>query len=288
MSSDTFHLIRSYDNYDKKNNNNKIPIRRDTGTQMQGKNYGDADSYQIWQVARAATAAPFYFSELKLILDNHHGPRTIYFSDGGFGHTNNPTLVGIEEIEELHGKPNVGVIVSVGTARADDDSTRRGFLHRVKGGFNRATDPKIVAKQVARENLPFYFRINDEAGINVELDEWKPNGFFTKHPGRDTLETIENRFFRWIARMENSKRLEECARELARRRRKRAEDGSRWERYAIGAQYRCVHHTCNRRFGYREDFDEHWERVHASDDLNGDARQPAVDIWKYQRGAGAQ
>ncbi|KAF2688273.1 hypothetical protein K458DRAFT_293222 [Lentithecium fluviatile CBS 122367] len=278
ISADTVYLIRSYDHFQKKNH--KSLERQDTDGPK--RNWGQRSMLEIWQVARAATAAPFYFKEIKFRQENHNGCTKIYFSDGGFGHTNNPTMLGIQEIEGLHGRPNVGVVVNIGTARADGALSGRGLFKRLAKGFNEATNPKIVDAWVTRERLGFYYRFNDKDGIPVELDEWKPNGWFTKHPGRDTLRDIENCFNAWIAHRKVLAQFNECARELVRRRRRRADDGSRWERYATGAQYRCQHQTCNRLFGYREDFEDHWLKVHGSDDTDDETRQPAVDPWKYQ------
>ncbi|KAF2796957.1 hypothetical protein K505DRAFT_236549, partial [Melanomma pulvis-pyrius CBS 109.77] len=215
-------LIRSFDHYERKQL--QMPrVLTGASNKYSGKNFGPADTMEIWEVACAATAAPMYFKEVK--KKSNDGTTKFYYSDGGFGHTNNPTQLGIQEIETLHGKGNIGVVVSVGTARANDSSRGKNIFKRVKDIADTATDPKIVAEQLHTREL--YWRLNDDEGLSVELDEWKPNNLFTRRPGRKTLATIQQEFYRWASERNNITLLEHCARELVRRRRKRVENGSR-------------------------------------------------------------
>jgi hypothetical protein len=279
-SEDTLYLIRSYHHFQKPQNGRSERRNADVSK----RNWGKRSELEIWQVARAATAAPFYFKEIKFNQENEYGLTKVYFSDGGFGHTNNPTMLGIQEIEGMYGRNNIGVVASIGTARADNASTGKSFLKRVAKSFNEATDPKIVAAFVAREELDFYYRFNDSKGIPLDLDDWKPNGWFTQHPGCKTLREIEDHFNKWVARRSVLADFKSCAEELVRRRRRRVADESRWERYATGAQYRCQHAECNRFYGYREDFEEHWLKTHTSHDSAESNAQPTckVEPWKYR------
>jgi hypothetical protein len=236
---------------------------------------------EIWRVARAATAAPLYFTEIKFKTKSMAGATNVYFSDGGFGHINNPTNLGLQEIQSLHGSNNIGVLVSVGTARADDQPGGKSIFKRVKSFANAATDPRIVAEQLHGRDL--YWRFNDEKGLDIELDDWKPNGWFTKNPGRDTLTKIENEFNHWARKRENIRQLEECARELVRRRRRRTEDRSKWEHYATGAQFRCMHDICESRpYNLRAEFEEHRRKEHPDSTPNDETHDPIITIWKYQ------
>src|SRR5205085_1147612 len=81
-------------------------------------NYGKAQKFQIWEVARAATAAPLYFEPLKIEIPGNTGH--LLFTDGGFNYTNNPTAEGTREIEDLSGSNSIGVVVSIGTARRSE------------------------------------------------------------------------------------------------------------------------------------------------------------------------
>jgi patatin-like phospholipase/acyl hydrolase len=150
----------------------------------------------IWQVARAATAAPMYFKELKVHLPGRNGDQKTYFSDGGFGVTNNPAQVALIEMMILYGATNVGAIVSIGTARAPETSSRDLF-GRVRKMASVATNPENVAEWMRTEDPDCYWRFNDKTGLCIELDEWKPNGLFTKKPGHETLRKIQASFDGW-------------------------------------------------------------------------------------------
>jgi patatin-like phospholipase/acyl hydrolase len=150
----------------------------------------------IWQVARAATAAPMYFKELKVHLPGRNGDQKTYFSDGGFGVTNNPAQVALIEMMILYGATNVGAIVSIGTARAPETSSRDLF-GRVRKMASVATNPENVAEWMRTEDPDCYWRFNDKTGLCIELDEWKPNGLFTKKPAHETLRKIQASFDGW-------------------------------------------------------------------------------------------
>ena len=150
-TSQRMYLIRSFDHYEKKDL--LSIIRSTTGTSHRNITiyYGPAENIKIWQVARAATAAPIYFAELE--KQSNDGTTKMYFSDGGFGHTNNPTQLGINGIETLHGRGNIGVVLSVGTARANGASGGESIFKRGKGFADTATDPKIVADHLQERDL---------------------------------------------------------------------------------------------------------------------------------------
>lgn len=280
-SAMTLYLIRSYDHIEKEVLPNK---RRDTdashktvrksnpkGGKDIRKNFGQADSLQIWEVARAATAAPTYFKDIKFKLRSAEGATKMYFSDGGFGQTNNPTQEGVLEIESLHGKRYVGVVVSVGTARGSKEPGGKSILRRVKQLAETATDPENVERNMRRQAHTdedfHYFRFNDPKGLGVALDEWKPNGLFTKRPGRKTLEKIKSKFYRWVQDPNSLKDINDCAKELVLRRRIRAADAPRWERYATGAKFVCGYNACsNVPFNDRKVFEEHLRRTHPNPD----------------------
>lgn len=96
--------------------------------------YNSAERLYIYQVARAATAAPMYFKELKVTLQRGDERQKAYFTDGGFGVTNNPTQVGFNEVKSLSGSENhenVGVVLSIGTARGKPDPAGKSFRNRM-------------------------------------------------------------------------------------------------------------------------------------------------------------
>jgi hypothetical protein len=276
------HLIRSYD-HDEKPDRKKF-------TALELVNYTKAEQMEIWQVARAATAAPMYFTELRYRFGSNDPTEKSFFSDGGFGHTNNPTLLGIQELHTLYGEEKVGVVLSVGTARKDTDPDKRDILHKVKEGFAMATDPGHVAREVSRMKLPYHWRINDEIGLDLELDDWKPNGWLTPKPkrGQRTLERIENSFNKWALKSESRRMIQQCAEELVRRRKLRTEVADRWHCFASGFDgFRCIGHDhpeCHELYSSRSRFETHWNEKHRSEDDAEKYRNPCYTEWTYNSG----
>jgi hypothetical protein len=276
IDPERLYIIRSYDH------------KPDSSSTEDRYNYGNAEKMELWQVARAATAAPMYFDEFKVFLQERDPHEKIYFSDGGFGVTNNPTQIGKNEITTLLGDKCMGAIVSIGTARARDKRGGRSLFKRVKMFASTATDPSSVANWLKDQKLEFYWRFNDEDGLDIELDDWKPNGWTTKHPGRATLAKIKNGFYQWACNIENMREIEACARELVTQRRSRIADRSRWQRFASGGfQYRCTHRDCEEtHYDSRLLFDEHWERDHQDFEGADEYREPRYEQWTYQKQTG--
>lgn len=238
---------------------------------------------KLWQVARAATAAPMYFDEFKICLGEGNSRERIYFSDGGFGDTNNPTEVGMMEVEALYGRDCFSAIVSIGTARANDKGEGRGILRRVRHIAAVATDPRIVARSLETRRLENLWRFNDEIGLDIELDDWKPNGWTTKHPGHKTLRKIQDGFYRWAAQLENIDNIESCARHLVEIRRSRMADRSRWQRFSLAAsQYQCEDVDCHETTYETLDlFNQHWNSFHREEPDADALRQPRYKKWEY-------
>ncbi|KAH5142540.1 hypothetical protein HBH69_198060 [Parastagonospora nodorum] len=249
------------------------------------RNERSADNWQVWRVARAATAAPMYFTELAHRQDGISESGTVtYFSDGGFGAENNPTDEGITEIRSLHGLENLGAVVNVRTSRKKQQAGGKSFFKRVHNSFDRATDPDSVAAKVASMNLPYEWRFNDESGIDVELDEWKPSGYFSKSPGVKTLEKIKSKFNEWAADPENSAYLRRCAREFVSRRRARIRNFAKWEIYATSASYMCEIGECrNRPIADRTTLETHLRSTHsvAESEIHSTVGA-ATKMWRYQ------
>lgn len=272
------YIIRSYDN-------EKAPLRRaGTGGARLNINYGSKETMEIWEVARAATAAPLYFRAIEFgKLDAEDGMR-YQFSDGGFGSTNNPTLLGIRELQNLHDADNVGIVVSVGTAKAESPPGGHNFfVDTIRRLTQIATSGNTIADLLAeRDN---YWRFNDEEGLKVDLDEWKPNGVFTPSNDRGsiTLQNIRNGLNKWLRA--NNRAINECAKELVRIRRARTADASRWERFATGAtHFRCQHRDCkDTPFTFRHQFEQHFAEFHEEEPGSNAYRQPTYSEWTYQK-----
>lgn len=215
-------------------------------------NRGPPADLAIPDVARAATAAPFYFEPLEVRLNDRDG---VMFEDGGFGTTNNPTMVGIEEIQCMHGREFVGTVVSVGTARgqkakAKEHSLNESIQHKLKKIISMASDPDNEHKRASaftRDQGVEYFRLNpgkDDYRLPIPLDEWLPRskmrislpGRVSKtHPGQRTMEEMDRLFNIWALDSETQADMTLCAEALVDCRRQRTKDAAKWERYALGS-----------------------------------------------------
>ncbi|KAJ4316975.1 hypothetical protein N0V94_005182 [Neodidymelliopsis sp. IMI 364377] len=283
LEARTKYIIRSYDN------GIFALTRSDTSAARPTLNYGSREAMEIWQVARAATAAPLYFAALK--LDNPYSTANMryYFSDGGFGPANNPCLLGIQELQKVHGSEehdNVGVVVSVGTAKADSSPGGVNFfVDTVRQLTEEATNANTIAELVESIRQTNYWRFNDLVGLKMELDEWKPNWTFGSRDkcGLTTLETIQNAFNAWALQDVNQTRIQDCARELVARRRARTASTHLWEQYATGAtRFRCKHRDCTRTFyTFRDEFEQHFDKKHKGRPNAKEYEDPDFLRWIY-------
>jgi hypothetical protein len=243
----------------------------------------------IWQVARAATAAPLYFRPLE--CDNPHGPpgTKFHFSDGGFGAENNPCYAGIQELEGVHGHGGpsnvrvVGAVVSIGTAKAETSPGGVSlFMDTIVGLTEEATSARIYAEVLRDQNRKDYWRFNDDQGLRMELDECEPNGWFTprKERGSKTLSTIQNAFNAWARKGPNDRQFRACARVLVERRRARIADAGLWEQYATGAtRFKCKCRKCKPNiYTFRSQFEEHTRRKHSD---APEFHEPDYVCWRY-------
>ncbi|KAH6633378.1 acyl transferase/acyl hydrolase/lysophospholipase [Boeremia exigua] len=271
----TLYLLRSYIHPEKKNLRRK-PWRI---------NFTSEGDMEIWKIARAATAAPFYFSELKIKSDSKG---KVYYSDGGFGQTNNPTLEGIRELETLHRRlegdnvisGSIGVIVSIGTARADDKPGGTSIFKRAKEAFGRATNPQHVAEAVNYDDRRNCWRFNDEQGLKIELDDWKPSN--SSRPGHKSIALMRAGFNEWLLSGDNIDTIKACARELVIRRRQRTLNAAKWERFATVAEFHCPSSDChNTAIETRDDFIEHFDSKHARQPHEHSYGVPEITTWRY-------
>ena len=298
------YLIRSYD-HDKRTalNCSMIPSRRTTtasspastdisadpsaATKQEASsiiNYEKAQEFEIWQVARAATAAPFFFEPLKVPKARTSGH--ILFTDGGFSQTNNPTRQGIREIEDLHGRGSIGTVVSVGTARRKKEDNRFRMVRFFKSMAFDLSDPEtihddILARDRNTQNFS-YHRLNDPDGLDIEFDRWEPKGRFRKDAGSQTITAIRDAFAHWASQAATINDLKKCAKMLVKCRWNRMHT-EKWERYATGARYRCRYQGC--------DLEDFFDGNKFRDHLRGHGRPEHIldkevdhcrHYWKYQ------
>ena len=272
--------------------NNAAQRRLDRRRGLRTINYEQAQQLEIWQVARAATAANFYFEPLR--IENARFGGFDEFTDGGFGQANNPTRTGVKEIEDLHGLSSIGIVVSVGTARKlKEDAKKANFFSTIPNSAREfadtATDPEIVHNQMQqdhnRDNAYPYYRLNHPGGLQTELDEWEPKRkyFNKKDGGTRTIKDIETAFAKWAANPDNIEQLQGCATALVgcRRERKVTE---KWERYATGSFFKCRATGCKSGdFLHCHEFENHHRERH---DLKDQALKDEVNDcrrhWRYQ------
>ena len=259
-------------------------------------NYEKAQEFEIWQVARAATAAPFYFEPLKIEKSRTKGH--IVFTDGGFSHTNNPTREGKREIEDLHGDTAIGIVVSVGTARKKKENKVNSFFSTIPKSTREfaatATDPERIHDDMEREHKMYnefpYYRLNHPGGLQTELDEWEPKqNLFSKDGGSQTIATITSAFAMWAMQPDNIQQLKDCASALVACRRKRMST-AKWERYATGARFECRYRGCHLEdFFDRKQFRDHLSRDHNLWEVKEleDEERHCRKHWRYQAAGAA-
>ena len=210
------------------------------------KNAGPASNYPIWQVARATSAAPTYFDNMKIGND--------VYCDGGFG-CNNPAFQAVNEVSEMSGGSEDITLLSIGTGESPISRFAPGkstqLWHWGKAALGLATNTNDAHDSVLRlsekgKKFPYY-RFNVQDGLSeVKLDECK------KARGRvpGTLEKIESLTKEYLNSSVEQKssttvrdQLRDIARELVHIRRLRF-NTSRWGRFSGGTQYRCAIDYC--------------------------------------------
>lgn len=279
-------------NTDMSTNTDADQRRRERKKGLDNVNYEKAQQLEIWQVARAATAAKFYFEPLR--IENARGKGFAEFTDGGFGQANNPTRTAKHEIEDLYGSEFVGIVVSVGTARKLKEHARKTtFFSTIPASAREfadtATDPETIHEEMQRDhdkNRRFpYYRLNHPGGLKTELDEWDPKSrmYNKKDSGAETIAKMESAFNKWAANTDNIEQLRECATALVARRRARMHTNE-WERYATGSVYTCGVRRCDPGdFFHRDHFESHLKGIHKleGDELKAEMSQRRRH-WRYQ------
>jgi patatin-like phospholipase/acyl hydrolase len=188
--------------------------------------------FQICEVARATSAAPGYFSKVRLTLHQN----SYDFMDGGI-RANNPSLVAWNEVLQMarHDNPSitgakaVGCFVSVGTGKSkyqifgrETESAVSKYLNMNKAPRKMLTDTvrnqvflahfitrpitnrldqdpnHVEMKTKAGESCTPYFRFNVKEGLaDMMLDEWKETkrkNFDKKMSTIEYLEAVTNSY----------------------------------------------------------------------------------------------
>lgn len=262
-------------------------------------NPGVADNHYIWQVARATSAAPGYFSEIKI--------GDMFYADGALGY-NNPAQIALDEVAAVEGygrkarsgKPRrypVKVLVSVGCGnkprgvkRVQQRLPRLSNLEPVRKVLNYAarfrgtlTDVEKVDKDIQRlnETKGFeYHRFQAPPAVGeLKLDDWKPR----RGSKPSTEDFMRAKFDDYVQEGETSERLDALAQSLVETRRSRiGENEARWRRFT-----RCTTHVCGickHDTGLLEDLRVHIQRKHP-DELSEDVDDLIENSEKHPRSA---
>lgn len=239
---DEAYLFRTYDHF--------------TSGRWPPSNPGEADDYEISEVAQATAAAPTYFKAVK--LKNPANPSEPFeFTDGGVCN-NNPSRILLDEIvrKEKSAQPSqcarsrypIHLLLSVGTGQFRTKSGRLMPKRRLFGLFrhlrdrmlmvvrlrNAVTDPdeadENVRLRMEDEANRLYFRLNGGSAIaDLKLDDWTDG---TKH-------IIEKEVKEYLDTDGVKEEIKRCAAAMVEHRRKRIRDADRWTRFTYCTTIRC-------------------------------------------------
>lgn len=275
VSNDAPYLFRTYGTQAPPLDPSRSRMRQQTFRNLSG-----ASMLPIWEVARATSAAPGYFPQIK--IKTGHGSEVIKFKDGGFGY-NNPSEEAYRDIVIKHGGIRyMGPFISIGTGskplemfgkRSNNLST---LLANIKAASKlpartmRAHENMVEKANPDDEELFPYFRFDGGPKLGeVDLGEWKTHRFTRIHgkdgtSGGKTLEKIETAIAVYLKRRDVERDMLVCARLLVNRRRLRVRDTSDWDRYASYSYYECDMKDCQkRRVNTARGFKEHLRRTHS-------------------------
>ena len=176
-------------------------------------------SYQIWEAARATSAAPDYFPPMTLSQSS--------FVDGGFG-TNNPALVALKEIQTVRkaqsrripfAKPlfiSIGSGMTLPVSKATSSSKLNIFTttKSLITDTGRVHDDMLIIAEMQEID---YFRFEVDSGLeDVSINSWEVkmiNG--EKVP--NTMQKIAAATAKYLSRADVIAKLHECARLLVKR-----------------------------------------------------------------------
>ena len=215
------------------------------------RNPNDLSEFDIWQVARATSAAPSYFKSTRLYEYRYFDAAV---------NINNPSNEMYKEVSLINKThESIELLLSIGTGNQKGNTTKA--KHSLQKELNDISD--LVHQKIlqAKKQDPFtYYRWDVQGGLqDVRLDEWKPI-----ESGDITLSRIENATNRYLDSPEVEEQIRGCADLLVRARSLRAQT-MRWEMYATGTRYRCPIPDCpdqSQRFQNRNELMDHLQTVH--------------------------
>ncbi|ORY16706.1 acyl transferase/acyl hydrolase/lysophospholipase [Clohesyomyces aquaticus] len=252
---------------------------------------GDVDAefrdHEIWQVARATSAADTFFHPIKLRRPTDN--KEAEYSDGGLGN-NNPVSVVLDEVLECQGTADIreacSVVLSIGTGQKPTkrEKAKQTFAKTaVKYIFTSSQPGRTITKVLGRlkdistdvekdhkamsrlcksKGFDQYYRFTGGEDVGgLKMDKWKERRKLGKHP---TPKFIENKVKAYMSHQEVQADLDKVARELVARRRARVlwdpSDGL-WARFTYCTRIACPYGK-EEYFGSPRELKEHIQEEH--------------------------
>lgn len=214
------------------------------------------DDFAIWEVARAAFAAPSYFKS----IDDFHECYDDHMTNLN---NHNPSVEAIKEVNLLAGSSGaIDSFLSLGSGKAKASSPemkygRGSSLQNITNISESIHDDAKYASKLQRFD---YHRFEVEEGLqDIPIDEWRP-----RISGKITFRKIETATQLYLRKKEIRSQIQQCARILVGKRTLRAET-MRWECFATGTRYQCPFSGCSiseARFNNRNELMDHMRMGH--------------------------
>ena len=220
------------------------------------RNPGDPNTFAIWEVARATSAAPSYFKSIRLSQARYYDAAV---------NLNNPSWEVLNEVNLLAEKPQdaIDLLLSIGggNAKANNPKAKFGNDTLLRDLTNISDVVHNKVEYESEQQLFHYYRFDVKEGLQeVRMNEWKP-----KPSGSITLKRIQEATSRYLEDRKVSYLIRECAEKLVQKRAQRAQT-MRWERFATGTRYKCPLDDCPiskaHRFNTRNDLMDHLRMQH--------------------------
>ena len=235
------------------------------------RNEAEPKPYTIWQVARAATAAPMYFAPITLREGIEAG---VYYSSALV--ETNPSSEGYVSVRQASGNGPASVIsigsgantvheMGQGRRSTTTNIARYRQLLQYSGLLRPRTANNVHLEMRHRQStqgLNFYNRFNVEVGIAFI----RQNLWYGNH-GNKTLKYIRKVTESYLSSETVKKEITEAARVLVETRRARATT-DHWEYFCHGVEYVCTMTRCpdsSKVYRKRDELRRHLEDFHHLD-----------------------
>lgn len=219
-----------------------------------------------WQVAQASLTIPGYFPPINIKIGD------VIVVDTGFL-SGDIIKIDFEErtyrdiCESDKDSPSrMGPFTSIGARK----SQHRAPSLRQLADLMRLSAPqrgnKIMAALSVRDQFPYHAFDGGEQLHDKKFDQWEKRAFASEDNIPETT-AINKAVESYLATPYVQRDLEECAKNLVKRRRLRARDASAWDRYAFASFYQCSYQGCpvpQERFKRVEHFKEHVMEIHSA------------------------